>query len=76
MILLADVNHPGSQEDMVSRWEPTYSLVEDAVSRAEIVAVRCLPALAVASLPLYLWQGEAYTRPASSPLVFPQSFVP
>ena len=28
--LLADVNRPGSQEDMVSKWEPARSLVEDA----------------------------------------------
>jgi len=34
--LLADVNHPGSQEDVVSSWEPAQSLVEDAVSGAEI----------------------------------------
>ena len=30
MTLLADVNHPGSQEDVVSNWEPARSLVEDA----------------------------------------------
>ena len=29
MTLLADVNHPGSQEDMVSNWKPAHSLVED-----------------------------------------------
>ena len=29
--LLADVSHPGSQEDMVSSWEPAHSLVEDAL---------------------------------------------
>ena len=28
--LLADVNRPGSQEDLVSNWEPAHSLVEDA----------------------------------------------
>ena len=28
--LLADVNCPGSQEDVVSNWEPAHSLVEDA----------------------------------------------
>ena len=28
--LLADVNCPGSQEDMVSNWKPAHSLVEDA----------------------------------------------
>ena len=35
--LLADVNHPGSQEDEVRYWEPAHSLVEDAVSGAETV---------------------------------------
>ena len=34
--LLADVNHPGSQEDFTSNWEPAHSLVEDAVPGAEI----------------------------------------
>ena len=29
-MLLVDVNHPGSQEDVVSNWEPARSLVEDA----------------------------------------------
>ena len=28
--LLADVNCPGSQEDVVSNWEPAHSLVENA----------------------------------------------
>jgi len=28
--LLADVNHTGSQKDVVSPWEPAHSLVEDA----------------------------------------------
>ena len=54
--LLADVNHPGSQEDLVSNWEPAQSLVEDAISGAEIAP--CLPALAVAHLPLCFWCGE------------------
>ena len=58
MILLADVNRPGSQEDLVSNWEPAHSLVEDAISGAEIVIVLCLLALAVASLPLCLWRGD------------------
>ena len=35
---LADVNHPGSQENMINSWEPAHSLVEDAISGAEIVA--------------------------------------
>ena len=28
--LLADVNRPGSQEDVISNWEPAHGLVEDA----------------------------------------------
>ena len=50
--LLADVNRPGSQEDTDSNWEPAHSLVEDAVSGTEIVAVPCLLTLAVISLHL------------------------
>ena len=46
--LLADVNHPGSQEDLFSNWEAAHSLVADAVSGAKIAP--CLPALAVACL--------------------------
>ena len=60
--LLADVNHPGSQEDVVSSWEPAHSLVEDALSGAEIVASPCLPALAVTSLPLCLWERRGRQR--------------
>ena len=75
MILLADVNRPGSQEDLVSNWEPAHSLVEDAISRAEIVIAPCLLALAVASLPLPPERGWAGPQLASSPLVFAQSFV-
>ena len=56
MTLLADVNHPGSQEDLVSNWEPAHNLVEDAVSGAEIAP--CFPALAGALLPLCLWRGD------------------
>ena len=44
-----DVNLPGSQEDLVSNWESAHSLVEDALSGAQIAS--CLPALAVARLP-------------------------
>ena len=58
-----NVNHPGSQEDMVSNWEPAHSLVEDAISGAEIAP--CLPALVVACLPLFLWWGDG---PVCSPL--------
>ena len=46
----ADVNCSGSQEDLVSNWEPARSLVEDAVSGAEFAP--CLLALAVTHLPL------------------------
>jgi len=59
--LLADVSHPGSQEDVVSSWEPPHGLVEDAcISGAEIAAAPCLLALAVASLPLCLWVGRGW----------------
>ena len=59
MTLLADVNRPGSQEDLVSNWKPARSLLEDAVSGAEFAL--CLPALAVTCLPLCLQQGGLYT---------------
>ena len=51
--LLADINHLGSQEDLVSNWEPACSLVEDSVSEAEIPPR--LLALAVTRWPLCLW---------------------
>ena len=55
--LLADVNCPGSQEDLVSNWEPAHNLVEDAVSGAEIAP--CLPAVAVtSSRQMGLWWGD------------------
>ena len=54
--ILASVNHPGSQEDLVSNWEPAHSLMEDAVSGAKIAPF--LLALAVTSLPLCLWSRE------------------
>ena len=63
--LLADVNHPGSQEDVVSNWEPAHSLVEDAISGAEIASR--LPTLAVARLPLCLQWGDG---PVCSQLSF------
>ena len=72
MTLLADVNDPGSQEDVVSNCEPAHSLVEDVVSGAEIA-------------PFWLWlsptclsassRGWASLQLASSSLVFAQSFV-
>ena len=54
--ILADVNHPGFQEDLVSNWEPAHNLVEDAISRAEIAP--CLPTLAITHLPLCLQRGN------------------
>ena len=71
--LLADVNHPGSQENLVSNWEQACSLVGDAFSEAEI-APR-LPALDVARLPPCLRRAWASPQPASSPLVIAQSFA-
>ena len=56
VILLVDVNRPGSQEDFVSNWEPAHSVVQDAISGAEIAPH--LLVLAIACLPLCLWQGE------------------
>ena len=64
--LLADVNHPGSLEDLVSNWEPVHSLVEDAVSGAEIAP--CLLALAVTRLPLCLQQGDGLVHSRLAPL--------
>ena len=58
--LLADVNHTGSQKDLVSNWEPAHSLVEDAVSEPKIAP--CLSAPAVAHLPLCLKQGDGPVR--------------
>ena len=53
--LLMDVNHPGSQEDLVRNWEPARSLVGDAISGAEFAPF--LLALAGAFLPPCLQQG-------------------
>ena len=78
MTLLADVNCSGSQENVVSCWEPAHSLVEDGVSGAKIAEAPCLPALAVTHLPLCLGEvegGGACMQLVSSPLVFAQSFV-
>ena len=44
---------------MVSNWQPTPSLVEVAVSGAEIAPAPCLPTLAVTHLPLCLQRGRA-----------------
>ena len=56
MTLLEDVNRLGSQEDLISNWEPACSLVEDAISGAKIAPH--LLSLAATRLPLCLWQGE------------------
>ena len=53
--LLADVNHPGSQDYLVGNWEPACSLVEDAISGVEIAP--CLLALAATCLPPCLLRG-------------------
>ena len=72
MTLLADVNCPGSQEDLVINWEPAHSLVEDAISGAKVapfwlwLSPDCLPASS---------GGWAILLLASSPMVFTQSFV-
>ena len=58
MTLLAEVNHPESQEDMVSNWEPLHSFVEDVISGAKAAAAPCLLALAVAGLSLGLQGGR------------------
>ena len=44
---------------MVSNWEPAHSLMEDAVSGAEIETAPGLPALTVTCLPLCLWGRRA-----------------
>ena len=50
---------------MVSNWESAHSLVEDAISGAEISSH--LPDLAVTCLALCLWQGDG---PVHSKLAF------
>lgn len=52
--LLADMNCAVSQEDVVSDWVPTHSLVGKMVSGAKIAAAPCLLPLAVMYLPLCL----------------------
>ena len=72
MTLLVGVNHPEYQEVLVSNWKPACILVEDAISGAKIapfwlwLPLSCLPASS---------GGWASPQPASSPLVFAQSFV-
>ena len=55
MTLLAVVNCPRSQEDMVSNWQPTHSLLDDELSVAEIAAAP-------------LFSGFCCKTPASLPL--------
>ena len=57
MTLLADVNSPGSQKDVVSNWQSAHSLVKAVVSGAEIALAPYLPVLAIALLSLCL-QGR------------------
>ena len=66
MTLLADVNRPESQEDLVSNGEPAHSLVEDVISGAEIASR--LPALAVTCLPLCLQRGDGSVHSRLTPL--------
>ena len=54
MILLAYVNAPGSQEDMISNREPAHSLVWDAVSGARL------------QQPLAFWPWLSYTYLSAS----------
>ena len=51
-----NVNRPGSQEDVVSSWQPAHSLVDNAVSGVEFAPH--LLALAVTRLPLCLQAGR------------------
>ena len=67
-------------QDPRKTWLATRSLLtvwwKILFSGAENGAAPCLPALAVTRLHLCLWQrGGAGSKPASSPLVFAQSFV-
>ena len=50
--LSADMNHPGSQEDMGSHWRPSHSLEGEVVSGAKIAVDPCLLPLAVVHQPL------------------------
>ena len=59
MILLADVNHSESREDVISNWNLAHSLIEDVVSGSRIAETSCPLALAVAQLPLCLCRGRA-----------------
>ena len=67
-----DVDCQGSQEDFVHNWEPTHSVVEDAISGAEIAPFRLWLSPACLSA---LGGGWAGPQLASSPLVVAKSFV-
>ena len=67
-----DVNHPGSQEDLVNNWKPALSLVEDAISGVEIAPFQLWLSPACLSASSGGWAG---LQLASSPLVFAQSLV-
>jgi len=74
--LLADVNHPGCHEDVVSNWEPAHSLVENTSLWGWDCFLPsgsgcCVPV----SLPPAVGWGGSCPQPASSPLVFAESFV-
>ena len=64
--LISDCHHPGGCQlsripgRLVSNWEPTHSLVEDAISGAKIASH--LLALAAAHLPLCLQWGKGLIR--------------
>ena len=69
-----DVYRPGSQEVLVSNWEPAHSLVEDAIPAS--VFAPCLLVLAVSYLPL-VGDGPVHSRLALlwyslSPLFYEQ----
>ena len=60
MTLLADVNHPGCQEDFIWNWEPAHSFVEDAVSGADI-APHLLALLSPTCLCLQQGEGPVHS---------------
>ena len=62
MTLLADVNLPGSQEDLASNWEPACSLVEHAISAADFAPRLLAQAVARQSLCLLWGEGPVHSR--------------
>ena len=67
-----DVNCPESQEVLVSYWKPACSLVEDTISGSEFAPFPLCPLPSCLSASGGGWAG---LQPASSPLVFAESFV-